>query len=115
MKIEVLNRNLPSTPHTTQRIRELAGRMVQRVSRNVREITVKVEALASRGSADSREVVVLMSLSGGGQVVVRKRGESVIDLVLLALRQARNTALKTLSRRRDRAGTAAPPGFGGGG
>ena len=88
MKIDVLNRNIPGHRATVERIQEKARQVVRRISAEVSAVTVKVEALAGRTGERSREALVLLQLRGGGQVVVRKRGESVMDLVLDALRQA---------------------------
>lgn len=102
MKIEIMNRNIPGNRVTVERIKEKTRQVVSRISRNVSAVTVKVQALAGRTGGDSREVLVLLQLRNGEQVVVRKRGESVMDLVLDALRQARYAVTKRISRRRQR-------------
>jgi len=102
MKIEVRNRNVPGDRHTPDRIREKARRVVSRLADEVAAVMVKVEALAGRTGGDSREALVLLQLRRGGQVIVRKRGENVMDLVHNALRQARYAVARRASRRRPR-------------
>ena len=104
MQIEIVNRNLAGDPSAVARAKERARSILSRLARRVDRVVVKVEALAGRAGMHSRECLVLVRLRGGDEVVVRKRGEGVFDLVYSALRQARAAARKRLDRRRSRNG-----------
>ena len=102
MKIEIVNRSLVGDRETRARTARKVRSVLNRLSRHVDRVIVKVEALAGRAGLRSRECLVLIQMRGGGQVLVRKRGEGVVGLVFSALRQARGAVVRRLSRRKVR-------------
>lgn len=89
MKIEIVNRNLGTDGFARERAESRVRRMLGRFADRVGSVVVTLSALAGRGSGGSREVLVLVQLRRGGQMVVRQRGESPFDLLLRAVRTVR--------------------------
>jgi hypothetical protein len=101
MQIEIVNRNVPGNSPAIWRVRDRVARSLERLSHRIERVVVKVESLAERAGSGSRECLVLVRLRGGGEVVVRQRGEGVFGPVFSAIRKARDTIRRRLGRRRS--------------
>jgi hypothetical protein len=100
MQIEVVNRNMPGDASAVGRVKQRVRRSLDRLAHRVERVRVKVEALADRAGLASRECLVVLRLRGGGEIVVRKRGDGVVGPLFAALRQARGAAQRRIDRRR---------------
>jgi hypothetical protein len=102
MRIEIVDRGLGADGATRRRTKDRIRSVLRRVAGRVERVIVRTTALARRAGSDARECLVIVQIRGGGQIVVRERGESPVGLVIRAIRQARYSLLRRLERGKRR-------------